>query len=112
MQKCSHAQFYFQVGYFVGGVASLESSEIAGLAVTFSVVAVLVLALLLVFFVRQRMCGGSGGPGAGGGGGGGGFSTFVVRAKGAAANGQVVSNGKHHANGGDAGVTQVIKIVN
>ena len=43
-----------QVGYFVGGVASLESGEIAGIAVTLSALAIVLLVLLLVFFVRQR----------------------------------------------------------
>jgi hypothetical protein len=42
----------FQVGYFVGGVASLESSEIAGIAVTFTVVAVVILVVVLVFLVN------------------------------------------------------------
>ncbi len=40
------------MGYFVGGVASLESSEIAGIAVTFTVVAVVILVVVLVFLVR------------------------------------------------------------
>ena len=42
------------MGYFVGGVASLESGEIAGIAVTLSAIAIVLLVLLLVFFVRQR----------------------------------------------------------
>ena len=46
--------FLFQVGYFVGGVASLESSEIAGIAVTFTAIALVLLVLALVFLVRQR----------------------------------------------------------
>ena len=46
----------FQVGYFVGGVASLESGEIAGIAVTLSAIALVLLVLLLVFLVRQRHC--------------------------------------------------------
>jgi hypothetical protein len=37
----------------VGGVASLESSEIAGIAVTFSVVAVVILVIVLVFLVED-----------------------------------------------------------
>ena len=45
---------FFQVGYFVGGVASLESSEIAGIAVTFTAIALVLLVLALVFLVRQR----------------------------------------------------------
>ena len=44
------------MGYFVGGVASLESGEIAGIAVTLSAIAIVLLVLLLVFFVRQRSC--------------------------------------------------------
>ena len=40
----------------MGGVASLESGEIAGIAVTFSAVALVLLVLLLVFLVRQRQC--------------------------------------------------------
>ena len=43
-----------QVGYFVGGVASLESSEIAGIAVSFSFVAILVLLFVVVFIARHR----------------------------------------------------------
>ena len=44
-----------QVGYFVGGVASLESSEIAGIAVSFSFVAILVLIFIVIFIARHRM---------------------------------------------------------
>lgn len=40
----------------MGGVASLESGEIAGIAVTFSAIALVLLVLLLVFLVRQRQC--------------------------------------------------------
>ena len=46
----------FQIGYFVGGVASLESGEIAGIAVTLSAIALVLLVLLLVFLVRHRQC--------------------------------------------------------
>ena len=50
-------ELFFQVGFFVGGVASLESSEIAGIAVTFSVISVVLFIFLLIFLVRQRLCG-------------------------------------------------------
>jgi len=50
------ANFTLQVGYFVGGVASLESGQIAGIAVTLSAIAVVLLVLLLVFLVRHRQC--------------------------------------------------------
>ncbi len=40
----------------MGGVASLESSEIAGLAVSFTFVAILLVIFLLLFVVRHRMC--------------------------------------------------------
>ena len=55
----------FQVGYFVGGVASLESSEIAGIAVSFSFVAILVLIFVVIFVARHRF---NRGMGIGGGG--------------------------------------------
>ena len=40
----------------MGGVASLESGQIAGIAVTLSAIAVVLLVLLLVFLVRHRQC--------------------------------------------------------
>jgi hypothetical protein len=48
--------FSFQIGYFVGGVASLESGEIAGIAVTLTAIALVLLVLLLVFLVRHKNC--------------------------------------------------------
>ena len=45
-----------QVGYFVGGVASLESGQIAGIAVTFASIALVLLVFLLVFLLRHRHC--------------------------------------------------------
>ena len=42
-----------QVGFFVGGVASLESGEIAGIAVAFAFVAI-VLSFLILAFVAKR----------------------------------------------------------
>jgi len=47
-----------QVGYFVGGVASLESGELAGLAATFAVVAVLALTFMVALVLRTRVAGG------------------------------------------------------
>lgn len=47
---------YTQVGYFVGGVASLESGQIAGIAVTFASIALVLLVFLLVFLLRHRHC--------------------------------------------------------
>lgn len=50
------ANFTLQVGYFVGGVASLESGQIAGIAVTFASIALVLLVFLLVFLLRHRHC--------------------------------------------------------
>jgi hypothetical protein len=57
------------VGYFVGGVAYLESSEIAGIAVSFTVIAIILLVLTMVFLVRNRLCSKSVGGGVVGRGG-------------------------------------------
>ena len=49
--------FFFQVGYFVGGVAPLESGEIAGIVGAFAVMAGILTAVILVFLVRKgRPC--------------------------------------------------------
>lgn len=44
------------MGYFVRGVASLESGEIVGIAATFSIIASLLLVIALVFLIRQKNC--------------------------------------------------------
>jgi len=44
----------------VGGVASLESGELAGLAASLAVLAVLVLAIMVAIVLRTRVSGGRG----------------------------------------------------
>ncbi len=48
--------FNFQVGFFVGGVASLESGEIAGIAMAFAVVAVVLLVVVVGFAAKRKFC--------------------------------------------------------
>ena len=47
---------HFQVDYFVGGLAPLESKEIAGIAVAFSIIAAVLLVVAFVFLVKHRSC--------------------------------------------------------
>ena len=85
----------------MGGLAPLESKEIAGIAVAFSVVAAVLLIVALVFLVRHRSCiaGRSAhsttNPA---------LSTIWVRKEGS--NGAVVRvNGNNNENGGGNGTT-------
>ena len=48
--------FLFKVDYFVGGLAPLESKEIAGIAVAFSIIAAVLLVVAMVFLIRHRSC--------------------------------------------------------
>ena len=52
-----------QVGYFVGGVAPLESGEIAGIVGAFAVMAGIMVSVVIVFLLRKgRPCGDRSGP--------------------------------------------------
>lgn len=57
----------FQVGYFVGGVAPLESGEIAGIVGAFAIMASVLLGVIIVFLLKRRACHGNGRNGSGDG---------------------------------------------
>ena len=54
--SCKAKYCIFQVDYFVGGLAPLESKEIAGIAVAFSIIAAVLLVVAFVFLVKHRSC--------------------------------------------------------